>query len=296
MELTKIKGNTYYINSPTRIGVYVFKNKFCLLIDSGINNSSARKIHEILKQNNLHVKYIINTHSHLDHCGGNHFFKENYPGTLVYTSSKERVCMENPEFNYIKIFSSSPMKKLTENIKPFQVDFTLDYGITKINDEKFEILPLAGHSQEDIGIITPEKVCFLGDSVFSHETLKKYPFPFLFNIETQINSLNSLKDVAADYYITGHGQEIYSKDEFNILVEKNFESINENMDFILELLDQPYTKEEILENILVYNDISLTFRRYMLDLTSISAFIAYLYDKELIDSSLENGKLYYYKK
>lgn len=296
MEFTKIKGNTYYIDSPTSIGIYVFKNKFCLLIDSGINNSSARKIDEILKQNNLHVKYIINTHSHLDHCGGNHFFKENYPGTLVYTSSKERVCMENPEFNYIKIFSSIPMKKLTENIKPFEVDFTLDYGITKINDEKFEILALAGHSQEDIGIITPEKVCFLGDSVFSYETLKKYPFPFLFNIETQINTLNSLKNVAADYFITGHGKDVYSKDEFNILIEKNLDSINENMDFILELLDQPYTKEEILENILVYNDISLTFRRYMLDLTSISAFIAYLYDKELIDSSLENGKLYYFKK
>lgn len=35
MELTKIKGNSYYINFPTNIGVYIFKNKNCLLIDTG---------------------------------------------------------------------------------------------------------------------------------------------------------------------------------------------------------------------------------------------------------------------
>ncbi len=27
MELTKIKGNSYYINFPTNIGVYIFKIK-----------------------------------------------------------------------------------------------------------------------------------------------------------------------------------------------------------------------------------------------------------------------------
>ena len=34
MELTKIKGSTYYINAPTNIGIYVFKNKNCLIIDT----------------------------------------------------------------------------------------------------------------------------------------------------------------------------------------------------------------------------------------------------------------------
>ena len=43
MELTKIKGSTYYINAPTNIGIYVFKNKNCLIIDTGINNTQARK-------------------------------------------------------------------------------------------------------------------------------------------------------------------------------------------------------------------------------------------------------------
>ena len=59
LELNKIKGNTYFIDGPTNIGVYAFKNKFCILIDSGLDNSAARKIDDILKENKLHPKYII---------------------------------------------------------------------------------------------------------------------------------------------------------------------------------------------------------------------------------------------
>lgn len=53
MELTKIKGNTFYINAPTNIGVFSYKNKNCLLIDTGINNTAARKIDNVLAENRL---------------------------------------------------------------------------------------------------------------------------------------------------------------------------------------------------------------------------------------------------
>lgn len=294
MELNKIKGNTYYIDSPTNIGIYAFKNKFCLLIDSGLNNSAAKKFDEVLKSNNLHPKYIINTHAHRDHCGGNLYFKENYPGTLVYTSDKERVYMENPEILSIISASSSPIKKLSQNAKPLEVDFTLEYGANKINDEKFEIIQLGGHSHEHIGVITPEKICFLGDSIFSADTLDKYAFPFLFDIGETINTLNKIKNIDADYFVISHGKEILNKEEITILADRNLENINTHINTILELLEQPYTREDILENIIVLNDIPVNMRKYMINLSAVSAFISYLYDNDLIDCSLEDGKLYYF--
>ncbi|MCY6371776.1 MBL fold metallo-hydrolase [Clostridium ganghwense] len=296
MELVKIKGNTYYIPSNTNIGVYVYKNKFCLLIDSGINNTIARKIDEVLKDNNLHPKYIINTHSHIDHCGGNHYFKENYSGTLVYTSEEERVYMENPILHSLISNSGTTPKRLFKTKKPFEVDYTLEYGINKINDEKFEILSLSGHSHEHIGIITPEKVCFLGDSIFSNETLDKYPFPYLFNIEETLKTLNTLRDVDSDYFVISHGKDILNKDELNILIERNIKNIEDTSNTILELLDQPCTKEDILENIIILNDISVDVKEYLLDLCSLSGFLSYLYDLDLIDCSIEDGKLYYFRK
>lgn len=296
MNLNKLKGSTYYIDAPTNIGVYAFKNKFCLLIDSGINNSGARKIDDLLKKSNLHPKYIINTHNHLDHSGGNHYFKENYTGTTVYTSKKEKLYMENPELLGNMIFSGKPMKKLLESSKPREVDYILDYGVNKINDEKFEIILLNGHSPEHIGIITPEKVCFLGDSIFSSETLEKYPIPFLFNIEDTVKTLNRIKEIDADYFVISHGKNILSKDEILSLVNKNFDRLDEIKNMILDLLDQPCTKEDIVENLIILNDISLKFKEYLLDFSSVSGFISYLYDNELIDYSLEDGKLYFFKK
>lgn len=296
MNFTKIKGNTYYIPSNTNIGVYVYKNKFCLLIDTGINNTIARKIDDTLKTNSLHPKYIINTHSHTDHCGGNNYFKENHPGTLVYSTTEEKLYIENPNLYPVISFSSSPSKKIIRPKKSCSVDYILDLGINKINDEKFEIINLSGHSLDHIGIITPERVCFVGDSIFSLETLDKYPFPFLADIQSSLDTLNKLKEVDADFFVISHGKDILDKNELDILITKNEENIQNTCNMLLDLLDQPCTREDLLENIIILNDIKVDAKEYLLNFSSISAFIAYLQEKDLVDYSIEDGKLYFFKK
>lgn len=295
MSLNKIKGNSYYISATTNCGIFVFKNKNCLLVDTGINNTEAKKIDQILIANNLHPKYIINTHNHLDHCGGNTYFQRTYPGCLVYTSLKEKLFMENPEFQASILSSSAPIKGIDRSNKPLTVDFVLDYGTNKINDEKFEVISLKGHSIEQIGIITPEKVCFLGDSIFSEEILEKYSFPYLYDIEESISTLNLLKNIDADYFVISHCNDVLTMDQIIALVDKNLENIENFKNQILDLLDQPLTREDLLENITILNDLSLNFYQYHLNFGGISAFITYLYSKGLINYSIENGKLYYFK-
>ncbi|MBB6697217.1 MBL fold metallo-hydrolase [Clostridium algidicarnis] len=296
MELKKINGNSYYIPSGTNIGVYTFKNKNCILIDTGINNTSARKVEEALIENNLHPKYIINTHSHLDHCGANNYFLNNYPGCITYASLKEKIFMENPEIMPYALFSSYAAKELKKSNTPINVDEILDYGINKINDEKMEIISLKGHSMEHIGIITPDKVCYLGDSIFSEEIIKRHPFPYLYNIEESLNTLEYIKTLDADYFMVSHAKIIYSKDEIINLADINIENIHKYINQCLELLDQPLTREDLLESIALLNDIDLGFNEYYINLGATSAFIAYLYNKSLIHHSAEDGKLYYFKK
>lgn len=295
MALNKIKGNTYYIDAATNSGVFVFKNKNCLIIDTGINNTEAKKIEELLIENNLHPKYIINTHSHLDHCGGNIYFQKNYPGCLVYTSKKEKLFMENENLHSSIISSSYPIKGLTKSNKSLAVDFILDYGNNKINEEKFEVISLSGHSIEQIGIITPEKVCFLGDSIFSDEILDKYSFPYLYNIDDSLSTLNKIKEIEADYFVISHSNKVLSKEDIVVLADKNIENIFSYENQILELLDQPLTREDILENIVILNDLSLNFYQYHLNFAGVSAFVSYLYNNKFIDYSIEDGRLYYFK-
>lgn len=294
MDLIKIKGNTYYFNAPTNAGVYIFKNKNCLIIDTGLNNGHARKLEEALIDLGLHPKYIINTHSHMDHCGGNSYFQENYPGCVVYTSELEKVYLDNPHIPPSIIFSSSPPKELYRRQKPVNVDFTLDYGITRINDEKFEILSLKGHSVDQIGIVTPERVCFMGDSIFSEETIRRYGIPYLYDIEDTKATLNTLKVTDCDFFVPGHSDNFMTREELLVLIDKNLENIHKYENQIVELLDQPLTREELLENIIVLNDLEVSYRQFLLYHSSLSAFIAYLFNRDLISYSLENGKLYYY--
>lgn len=296
MELVKIKGNTYYIKAPTNIGVYVFKNKNCILIDTGIDNTQARKIDEVLIENGLHPKFIINTHSHYDHCGGNIYFQHNYPGCLVYASYGEKLRMENTYLQESMLFSADPIKELNVNNKVYNVDVILEDGQNKINDEKFEIISLKGHSIDQIGIITPEKVCFLGDSIFSEKIIEKYSFPYLYNISESLKTLNFIKEIEGDFFVISHSDDLVTRDEISKLCDRNLDNMEYYKNQILELLEQPLTREDICENLSILNDLVLNFKQYHLNFSTISAFITYLYEEGKLSYSIENGRLYYFKK
>ncbi|KPU45963.1 hydroxyacylglutathione hydrolase [Oxobacter pfennigii] len=297
MELIKINGNTYYIDNPTNVGLYIYKNKYCLMIDTGLNNNVASKIDQILSNNGIKPKYIVNTHNHPDHSGGNAYFREHHPGTIFYTSEDEKLFIENDYMFHSYIYGAYPNKELHKRnakSKGSYIDNILDWGVNKINDEKFEIISLKGHSQGQIGICTPDKVCFLGDSIFSEDIISKYSFPFLFDIEEQLKTIECIGNLEYDYYILGHGSKAYSNGEMKDLAIKNKLNIEKHLTDIKELLNQPLTKEELFGEICILNNMKISYRSFHLCLSSMSAFLAYLYDKDTISYEIENGKLYYF--
>lgn len=71
-ELHHLKGNTYYIDGPTNLGVYKLNDSDCVLIDTG-TKEEEKIIEEVLIKNYLNLKYIINTHCHIDHSGADSY-------------------------------------------------------------------------------------------------------------------------------------------------------------------------------------------------------------------------------
>lgn len=298
MELRKINGNTFYIPGATNIGVFIFKDKYTLLIDSGNNNQQARKISETLINNNLSPKYIINTHNHIDHSGGNIFFKENYPATVIYASEKEKIYIENDFIFPMYLYGGNPIRDLTKSFmknKEVVIDFILEEGLNKINNEKFTITFLPGHAQGQIGLGTKDRVCFLADSLFSEEIIDKYSLPFLFDIESQFATIDKINSLDYDYFVLSHGVNIYNREELENLLVINKNNLNKYLEIVLELLNQPKTREDLLEEITILEELALDMQEYYFSLSTIAAFISYLYDKNLIKYALENGKLYFYK-
>lgn len=185
MELYKINGSTYYISAATNIGVFIFKDKYTLLVDTGGNNQQGRKISNLITDNGYLIKYIFNTHNHIDHTGGNIFFKENYPGCVLHCSEQEKLFIENNYLFPLYLYGGHPVKELAKNYvkaKKQSIDLVVAPGVSKINNEKFTFIPLPGHSPGQMGVATKDRVCFLGDALFSEEIIAKYSFPFLFDI------------------------------------------------------------------------------------------------------------------
>lgn len=296
MKLTKIRGNSYFINAPTNVGVYVFKNKTCLLIDTGISKSVAKKIDEILIKNGLTPKYIISTDSHLNNFGGNSYFTSHYSDCIVYASEREKLYMNNSFIFPVLIFPFNHSKQVTTIDKHLKVNFILNYGINKLSNKKFEVISLPGQHSEHIGIITPEKVCYVGDLIFSDITLNQGSFPSLINVKDCIRSLNTIKEIYVEYFVTSSSKSPLNKQDIILLANKNIENINKYCHKILELLNKPLTKDDIFKNLTIKNDLPMDFNQFHLNLSCISSLISYLYDSMQLEYSIEDGKLYYFKK
>ena len=64
------------------------KNNIACVVDP----SEADPIIEYLENNNIKLKFILNTHHHYDHVGGNEMLKEKYGASIVgYKGDKERI-------------------------------------------------------------------------------------------------------------------------------------------------------------------------------------------------------------
>jgi len=263
MQLKKISGNSYYIPGPTNIGVFQFKDKYALLVDSGDNKQQARKIDELLRSHGVTIKYIVNTHNHIDHSGGNPFFLENNPGTVFYASDQETLFIEDQSLFPLYLYGGQAPRELSRHFVRSQkstVHEQLLPGLCKINEEKFEIIALPGHARGLIGMATRDSVCYLGDALFSEEKIVKYSLPFLFDIAAQLQTYELLTSLTYDYYVLGHADTIYNAAEMQRLVQYNEENLNHYLELILELLLQPKTREELLEEIVILKALNLDFK------------------------------------
>lgn len=298
MELVKLRGRTYCIPNVTNVGVYRFKNGYCLLVDSGIDNTTARKVVRVLEREGLRVKYIVNTHSHPDHTGANLQIKEIHPGAIIATSEFEKIFVENNSVAGMMLYGASPLPVLTSKLikaKEMSVDLELIPGSVELGDREFKIISLPGHTPGQIGIATEDNVIFCGDAFFSREKLKKYRLPYLFDVEKQLKTLDYLLNSEYNYYIISHIKDVLMDiQDTKKIIKENIYNIEENINLILDFLTQPLTREDLTQYIIKEYNISMNVTQYFITMTSVGAFLTYLMKKNAIDMDIIDGKMYFY--
>jgi glyoxylase-like metal-dependent hydrolase (beta-lactamase superfamily II) len=293
VKLEHIAGNTYYINGPTIVGVYIFADRSCLLVDSGPTVEQATRILELLEHNELKVYGIINTHAHADHCAGNKLIQDS-SGCKIYASRLERVMLENPLMTLIGIYSASPLQALKNRyllVKPSVVTDIVEPGLVYIKNTAFTILELSGHSMGQIGVVTPDNISFVGDSLISPDILKKHHFLYLADLDKHLKALDYLEHTEFGPIFLAHEGRV--KDLAHV-INYNRTVLESLMSFVLETIAVPKTREQVIQSVIKKFKLPYTRTQYFLTLSSISAFLSYLCNTRKAGCNVDDGVMYFY--
>lgn len=156
------------------------------------------QIKKIIEDNGIKIKYIINTHGHIDHIMGNKFAKD-YFNVPILMHEKDMPFYKN-------VLKQGAMYGL-DVIEPPPVDEFIDENSKiKVGDVEFKILHTPGHSPGSLTFIDDtNKNIFCGDVIFK-DSIGRTDLMFG-DYDELLNSINNvlLPTVQDDYTLhPGH--------------------------------------------------------------------------------------------
>ena len=149
------------------------KNKNACVIDP----SESRPIIDFVEKKNINLKFILNTHHHYDHVGGNNNLKKKYEAKIIgFKNDKDRI----PEIDIL----------------------VEDNQIWTNEDFQTKIIHVPGHTSGHVCFhFEKDKIAFTGDTLFSLGCGRIFEGTY----EQMFASLNKLKKLPIDTKIyCGH--------------------------------------------------------------------------------------------
>lgn len=301
MNIINIVGNTGYIKGGTNTGVYIFGEN-ALIIDAGHTVMRGERMADFFIKNNIKPEYVYVTHEHFDHFEAFDGIKNRYENAKLIAHKNTKTFIENLSLGMAYLHSStSPsffgrrnndLKNNQFDEGRFKVDITVDEELV-LDGEIFKVYHLPGHCMGETVIITPDKVCFLGDTILDNHIIDEYDMPFLYSVELQEISLNKLKTLDFEYGLIGHSKKVYTKSEIVEIVDRNLAVLEKYESDILEFLQTPMSREEILVSLLRKNNIVCSYSSYYYNNSTVGAYIAKLSYQNKIRFVYRNGKIIY---
>lgn len=255
----------------------------------------------LLRQNGMSIKYIINTHEHGDHYEGCKRLKELDNDIKILSSREAKVFIDNPNKFADYTIGGKANKffkfKISEEKNNFiKVDNTIEEGNIVLNNKKFEIIRLKGHSEGSIGVLTEDKILFVGDLFVGSYILNKFDLLLLYDVKEYLNSIDKIKYIDFEYMVLGHGKEIFSKLESENIINSHRNAVNKYISQVKDLLTSPISIDNILKNIIINNNLNCNYTEYHFFRSTILSIISYLCDLNQVDYVINLGEMLYYSK
>ena len=285
-ELIQTAENSYYIQSPAKIGLVKISDPEVVLIDSGNDKDAGKKVKKILDANGWTLTAIYNTHSHADHIGGNQYLQKQ-TGCKIYAPGIERDFTEHPVLEPSFLFGANPPKDLRHKFLMAQGSEVLPLTPECLPDG-WELIPLPGHSFDMVGFRTGDGVVYLADCLSSQETLEKYQINFLVNPASYKETLEMVKGMSAKLFIPSHADPTENIAE---LAQSNINKVNEIGERILSICVSPTSFEGILKQLFDQYQLVMTFEQHALVGSTVRSYLSWLRDAGKLQVSFEGNQL-----
>ena len=285
-ELNHIIGNSYYIQSPSKMGLVKLSDTDVCLIDSGNDKDAGRKVRQLLDANGWHLTAIYNTHSNADHIGGNRYL-QGQTGCRIYAPGIDCAFTRHPILEPSLLYGGYPPKDLRHKFLMAQ-DSGAEVLTPGVLPEGFALLQLPGHFFHMVGFRSPDDVVYLADCLSSRETLDKYQIGFVYDVAAYLDTLEKVKTMQAAAFVPAHAE---VTEDIAPLAQYNIDKVLEIADHMVELCAEPVIFEELLKKLFDDYGLTLTFEQYVLVGSTVKSYLAWLKDTGRLTALFEDNRL-----
>lgn len=285
-ELVNVSGNSYYIQSPAKIGLVKLHDNDVCLIDSGNDKDAGRKVRQIIDANGWKLVAIYNTHSNADHIGGNKYL-QSQTGCKIYAPGIECDFTRHTVLEPAFLYGGFPPKDLKHKFLLAQ-ESEAEYLTKDVLPEGFEIIDLPGHFFNMAGFRTPDDVVYLADCLSSKATLDKYKIGFIYDVGAYLQTLETVKGLKAKMFVPSHAE---ATDNISELCQYNIDTVNEIAENIAEICSSPLCFEDILKKLFDEYSLTMNFEQYVLVGSTVKSYLSYLKDMGKLKIEFVDNKL-----
>ena len=223
-----------------------------VVVDPSANFSYFEKIASQHK-----VRTVLNTHYHIDHRSLNHLFKHarfmchelDKPAILSFDNYLKHAD-PSPDSSYVMwlkgIYSSLEIQEQT-------IHKTLkDNEYLPIKEVKIQILHIPGHTPGHIGLYFEElSTVYISDIDLT--PMGPWYANLSSNIDQFLNSIERIRNLKVEHYISSHGERVYSREKFIEKLDRFAEAFPKREERILEQLENgSKTLQELSDQPIIY--------------------------------------------
>ncbi|PYE54222.1 MBL fold metallo-hydrolase [Deinococcus yavapaiensis] len=262
-----------------------------LLIDSGLDESHAKKLLKAITARGLTLSAILSTHSHADHYGGNAFLESKFEDLKVFAPPLEEAILRTPILEPIYLFGARPPQELRGKFlmaKASNARLAPEPGLVKIAGVTLELIEVAGHASLMFAVRVGD-VLFASDALFGPDSLTKHPLTFCMDSALQKESARKLGGLeGVRVVLPGHGE---PTEDLAGLVAANLAAFERTTSAVKRAATTARTIDEILAR--VCDDLGVTMTNpgaVVLNRSVVSAHLVELVERGEAASRVEGNR------